>query len=166
VHPEAVEGLLQEGVLAEGGLPPEAFAAVGAGEQASRQGHRVAKREGGVVRGPSEELLPEALLDLPEVGRLPSEGGAMDLAERGEPLGVVPPEVAADGLVGVSRPRNSPTISMVMTSASESLGEGPRWRMRSPLSRSSTRQKTATMKVLRSTRRGLLRFDWFGHRRA
>src|SRR4051812_11504290 len=25
----------------------------------------------------------------------------MDLAERGEPLGVVPPEVAADGLVGV-----------------------------------------------------------------
>jgi hypothetical protein len=44
-------------------------------------------------------------------------------------------------------------ISMVRTSASESFGAGPRWRMRRPLSRSSIRQKTATMKVLRSIRR-------------
>src|SRR5215218_2546824 len=50
-------------------------------------------------------------------------------------------------------PRNSPTISMVRTSASESFGAGPRWRMRRPLSRWSIRQKTATMKVLRSIRR-------------
>ena len=34
VDAEAVEGLLEEGILAEGGLPPEAFAPVGAGEQA------------------------------------------------------------------------------------------------------------------------------------
>jgi hypothetical protein len=32
--------------------------------------------------------------------------------------------------------------------------------------RSSMRQKTLTMKVLRSTARDLLRFDWFGHHRA
>src|ERR671912_2697925 len=55
--------------------------------------------------------------------------------------------------LSVSMPRNSPTISMVRTSASESFGAGPRWRMRRPLSRSSMRQKTATMKVLRSIRR-------------
>src|SRR5215203_189194 len=40
---------------------------------------------------------------------------------------------------------------MVMTSASESSGEGPRWRSFLPLSQSSVRQKTAMMKVLRST---------------
>jgi hypothetical protein len=71
VHTEAVEGLLEEGVLAESGFSFEARAAVGAGEQASRQRHRVADGEGRVVRGRTEELLPEALLDLPEVGRLP-----------------------------------------------------------------------------------------------
>ncbi len=37
-------------------------------------------------------LLPEALLELPGVGGLTGEGGAMDLAEGGEPLHVVPAE--------------------------------------------------------------------------
>jgi hypothetical protein len=37
------------------------------------------------VRSEREKLLPEALLDLPEVGRLPSEGGPMHLTEGGEP---------------------------------------------------------------------------------
>jgi hypothetical protein len=48
-----------------------------------------------------QKLLPEAFLDLPEVCCLPREGGAMDFAECGEPLAVVPSEVAVDGLVGV-----------------------------------------------------------------
>jgi hypothetical protein len=65
VHPETVEGLLEQRVLAESGLLAEATAAVGTGEEARRQGHRVAKCEGGVVRGERKELLPEALLDLP-----------------------------------------------------------------------------------------------------
>ena len=43
VHPEAVEGLLEEGILAESGFPFEARAAIGSGEQAHRQGHRVAE---------------------------------------------------------------------------------------------------------------------------
>ena len=37
MHPKAVEGLLEEGVLAEGGLPAESTAAVGAGEEACRR---------------------------------------------------------------------------------------------------------------------------------
>src|SRR5919107_6222654 len=50
VHPEAVEGLPDERVRAESGLPAEAPAAVGTGEEAPRrQGHRVAEREDGVV---------------------------------------------------------------------------------------------------------------------
>src|SRR5215207_11390745 len=57
--------------------------------------------------------------------------------------------------LSVSSPRNSPTISMVSTSESETLGAGPRWRRRRSLMRSSMRQKTATMKVLRSTARDL-----------
>jgi hypothetical protein len=77
VHPEAVEGLPEEGVLAESGFSSEAPAAVGAGEQARRQGHRVHEREGRVVRGAREKLLPETLLNLLGFFRLPGEGGSM-----------------------------------------------------------------------------------------
>jgi hypothetical protein len=62
VHPEAVEGLLEEGVLAESCLPFEARAAMGSGEQAHCQGHRVADGEGRVVRNADEELSPEEFL--------------------------------------------------------------------------------------------------------
>ena len=93
MHPEAVEGLPEEGVLAEGGLSPEALAAVGPGEQARRQGERVHQGEAGVVRGFGQEVLPKALLNLPEVRRLPGEGGAMHPPEVREEVGVVAPEV-------------------------------------------------------------------------
>ena len=53
------------------------------------------------MRSEREELLPEALLDLPEVGGLTGEGGAMNGAEGGEPVGVVPAEEEVDALVGV-----------------------------------------------------------------
>ncbi len=79
----------------------------------------------------------------------------MDLPEGREPLWVVSPEVLEDALLGVHIPRNSPMISMVRTSESESLVcLGPRLRRgsRRSWSQSSTRQKVATMKVLRSTR--------------
>ena len=68
VHPEAVEGLPQERIFAESRFAAQAFAPVGAGEETSRQGHRVDEREGRVVRSEREKLLPEAFLDLPEVG--------------------------------------------------------------------------------------------------
>ena len=48
-----------------------------------------------------EEVLPEGLLDLPEVGRLPREGGAVDPRKGGEPLRVVALEVGVDAPVGV-----------------------------------------------------------------
>jgi hypothetical protein len=94
VHPETVEGLFEESVLAESGFSYEARAAVGASEQASRQRHRISDGDGGVVRGEHEELLPEALLYLPEIGRLPSEGGAMHTSEVREEVGVVVSEVS------------------------------------------------------------------------
>jgi hypothetical protein len=146
-----VEGLLEERVFAKGGLSLKTPTAVGSGEQTHRQGHRVHEREGGVVGSEDKKLLPEVFLELPEVGRLASEGGPMDLAEGREPLAVVTPKEEVDGLESVSSPRNSPTTSMVSTSESENFGAGLRWRIRFPLSRSSTKQKTATMKVLRST---------------
>ncbi len=72
-------------------------------------------------------------------------------AERGEPLAVTTPEVTEDRLVGVHAEELAYDTSMVRTSASESLGEGPRRRrMRRPRRRrSSMRQKTATTKVPR-----------------
>ena len=102
VHPEAVEGLLEQHVFAESCLAAKAFAPVGAGEEAYRQGHRVHQREGRLVGGEREELLPEALLELPEVGRLPRESGPpMHLAEGGEPFAVVAAKEEVDVLVGV-----------------------------------------------------------------
>jgi len=78
VHPKAVEGLLEEGVLAESSLPFEALAAMGSGEEVSWQGHRVTDGEERVVRNAAgEELLPEELLGLPQVRCLPGESGAI-----------------------------------------------------------------------------------------
>jgi hypothetical protein len=77
MHPKAIEGLLEESVLAESSLPFEALAAMGSGEQTRWQGHRVADGEGRVVRNAGEELSPEELLGLPQVRCLPGEGGAM-----------------------------------------------------------------------------------------
>ena len=74
---------------------------MGAGEQASRQGHRVADSKGGLVRSEGEELLPEVFLEPPEVGSLAGKGGPVHLAESGEPLRVVPAEEEVDVLVGV-----------------------------------------------------------------
>src|SRR5215207_1470936 len=101
VHPKAVEGLLEEDVFAEGRITAEATASVGAGKQASRQGHRVADGKSRVMGCKRKELLPETLLDLPEIGRLPSEGGPMYLTEGREPCSVVPSEKEVDVLVGV-----------------------------------------------------------------
>ena len=93
VHPEAVEGLFEERVLAEGGLSLKTPTAVGSGEQTRRQGHRVDEGEGGVVRSASHKLLPKALFDLPQVGCLAAEGGAVHPQEVREEVGVVAPEV-------------------------------------------------------------------------
>ncbi len=79
MHPEAVEGLLEESIFAEGRLAAKTLAAVGAGKQASRKRHRVHERQGGFVGRKWEELLLETLLDPPEVGRLAGEGGPMHL---------------------------------------------------------------------------------------
>jgi hypothetical protein len=101
VYAEAVESLLEQSILAESRLYPKARAAVSAGEQTRRQGHRVNEGEGGVVGSEAEKLLPEVFFDLPEVGSLPREGGAMHLLESAEPLCVVPSEEEVDALVGV-----------------------------------------------------------------
>jgi hypothetical protein len=153
VYPKAIEGLPEQRILAKSGLTPETPAAISAGEQARRQGHRIADGEGGVVVGSvDQKRLPEVLFDLPEVGRLPAEGCAMHPHEVREVVGVVAPEVGKELRVFIES-KNSPTISMVMTSESHSVGVGPRARRR-PRSAtwSSTRHKTAMMKVLRSTR--------------
>ena len=122
VHPEAVEGLPEEGVLAEGGLSPEALAAVGPGEQARRQGERVHQGEAGVVRGFfGQEVLPKALLNLPEVRRLPGEGGAMHPPEVREEVGVVAPEVRKELRVFVY-PQELADEPMVSTSDRRARG--------------------------------------------
>jgi hypothetical protein len=165
VHPKAVEGLPEERVLAEGGFSFEALAAIGSGEQASRQGHRVADGEGRVVRGEAKQILPEAFLHFPEIGRLPGEGGAVHLGEGGEPLGVVPSEEEVNALVGIDAEELADYLYGENLRVRE-LWSGTTLADGSLLDLVSIRQKTETMKVLRSIRRDLLRFDWFGHHRA
>ncbi len=155
MHPEAVEGLPEKRVLAESRLAAKALAPVSAGKQARRQGHRVADGEGGIVRGEREELLPEALLYLPEVCCLPAEGGAMHSPQVREVVGVVAPEVGKELCIFFYPQEftDNLTTSMVRTSESQSVGAGPLSRRRPrSLMRSSMRQKSETMKVLRSTR--------------
>jgi hypothetical protein len=96
VHSEAVEGLLEQWVLAVGGRSFKTRAAVSTSEQACRQRQRVAKRKGRIVRTLGQELLPEDLLDLPEVSSLPAEGGAMHASEVREEVSVVSPEVGKE----------------------------------------------------------------------
>jgi hypothetical protein len=93
MHSEAIEGLLEEDVLAESSLPIETPAAIGSGEQAHRQGQRIRQGEGGIVRGLSQQFLPEELFSLPQVRCLPAEGGAMHTSEVREEVGVVASEV-------------------------------------------------------------------------
>src|SRR5215210_1619635 len=101
MYAESVEGLFEQSVLAESDLTPKARATVSAGEQARWQGHRVADGEGGLVRSNRQKLLPEVFFDLPEVGRLATEGGTVNLTECWKPLTIVPAEVAVKRFVGV-----------------------------------------------------------------
>jgi len=101
MYSEAVEGLLEESIFAESGFSSKAATAVGPSEKARWQRHRVNECEGGVVRGEEEQILPEALLELPEVGCLPGEDGSMYLAEGRKPFSVVTAEEEVDSLVSV-----------------------------------------------------------------
>ena len=89
-------------VVAEGGSLAQPAAALGAGQAAHGHGDAVQDREPRVVRGGlrSRQVAPQALLDLPQVGGLAREGGAVHAGERREEVGVVAAEVAVDALVG------------------------------------------------------------------
>src|SRR5258706_11386583 len=84
MHPETIERLAHQRVLAIGSLSPKAAAAVGACELAHRQWEAVDQGEGWIVRDGGQEMLPEALLDGPQVGSLTDEGGAMQLTQSGK----------------------------------------------------------------------------------
>jgi hypothetical protein len=157
MHPEAVEGLPEKGILAVSGFSSETPAAVGASEQARRQGHRVHEREGRVVRGEREKLLPEALLNLPEFGRLPGEGGSMYLAKGGKPSMVMSAEEEVYVLIGVdgqelshdlkgedlsvrklrsgTAPSDAAPLELVIDEAEDSDDEGAKIHQRPPYTR-------------------------------
>src|SRR3712207_6713515 len=91
-------------------------------------------------------MTPQAFLDRPQVGRLAQEGCAVDFAKGGEPLPVMPPEVAVERPVGVqseklpddldgqdlrvrklrsgTAPSNTPTLEMIGDEAEDANYEG------------------------------------------
>ena len=85
-----------------------------------------------------------------------------------EPLGVVVLEVSVEVFLGVDPQELAHDLYFVSTSESESVGSGPRPRSFScSMNQSSTSQKTAMMRVLRSTGpETSFRFGWFGRYRA
>ena len=89
----------------------------------------------------------------------------MHFAECGEQHVAMTPEVTKDGVVGVEPQRLAYDLDGENLCIRK-FGQGLR-ALKVPSSiRSPMRQKTATIKVLRSTGRDLLRFDWFGHHQA
>lgn len=71
---QAVEGLAHQRILAEGGRPAEAAAAVGPGELADRQGKAVDDRKRRIMGDARQHALRQALFESPQIGRLPHEG--------------------------------------------------------------------------------------------
>jgi hypothetical protein len=98
------------------------------------------------MRGLGQELLAEALLDLPEVGRLPAEGGAMHESEAWEVVSVVAPEVGEELRIFVEPQELTDDLDCEHFRIPECWGGSarPRRRPRSAI-RSSMRQKTAMM---------------------
>ena len=121
MHPEAIEGLFEEGIVPKSGLPEESTAAVSTGKQARRQGQRVHQSERRIVGSEGEKLLPEAFLELPEVGRLPREGCQMDLIEGRKLFAIMPLEEEVDTLGGVEPQELAYDLD------GENLGVGELW---------------------------------------
>jgi hypothetical protein len=94
-------------------------------------------------------VTPQRILGCPQVGRLTSEGGAVDLTQGWEEVRVVAREETVEASISVD-PKELADHLDGEHLASESFGAGPRWRSRlQSLSQSSVKQKTETMKVLR-----------------
>src|SRR5690606_17090285 len=96
VGAEAVERLLRHLAVTEGGLLGQPLAPRRSGEPADGPREAVADRERAEVLRLRDEVPPEVALEGPEVGRLPGEGRAVDLAEAGEEVGEVAAEVAEE----------------------------------------------------------------------
>ncbi len=103
MDPKAVEGLAQQRVVAEGPLPTEALAAVGARELTSWEREAVHQVEGGIETDLCQQALPDPLLEGTQVHGLPDERGAVARPEGRKEVGVVTSAVGEDGLVLVQR---------------------------------------------------------------
>ena len=106
----------------------EPLSAMGLGEAADWQGKAVHYGEARVVPDGTREDLRDLLLDPPEVDGLAHESGAADLGHSW----TVVAEVMVGDRVSRLKPRNSPTASLVNTSASDNNGSGPLRQSRGP----------------------------------
>jgi hypothetical protein len=105
------------------------------------------------VGNEEEKLLPETLLSFPQIGGLPGEGGAMHTFEVREEVGVVASEVRKEFRVFIEPQELTDDLDSEYFAVAESRSGSRTLRRPSLATRSSMRQKTATMKVLRSIRR-------------
>jgi hypothetical protein len=94
MEPEAVEGLPVQDIFPEGSFPSEPLAAVGSGELTNGNGEAIHQSEGRVVLDQTQKLLPNLLLDLPEVGGLPGESGSMHSLQAGKEVPIMLAEIA------------------------------------------------------------------------
>jgi hypothetical protein len=120
---EAVEGLPYQSVLAKSRLPLEPAAPVRSGGLTDRQGKAVHQGESGVVLHQVQESLPDQFLDLPEVSRLPGEGGAVPPRQGWEEVSVMATEILVKGL-GLSQAQ---ILTHHLHGEDFGIGEGRHW---------------------------------------
>ena len=107
VNAQSVEGLLRHVVVSIRGVFPETATPLRASEPTDRHGEAVDDGDLWIRVDTRQDVLPQALLEVPQVRSLPSERRAMDRSERGEPRGVVTAEVVEDALVGINAEEGS-----------------------------------------------------------
>ena len=98
MEPKAIEGLAGGMVVSTRGRVTEAAALVGAGESTDRDRRAVDERHRVGVFLP-DELVPEQVLEFPEVGGLAEEGRAMDAGDGREEVGIMLAKESIDGLI-------------------------------------------------------------------
>ena len=123
---EAINGGLAAVVIAEGAPPPESASSDRPG-RSDRPAPAHYRQTTAPDRGRSDRAAAARawLLDRPQVGGVPGEGGAMHCRRPGNQSGCSRRKYGKRA-VSRSRPRYSPTTSIVSTSLSARVGAGPR----------------------------------------
>ena len=151
VSTQSEESLPGDFIIAIGRDVSQATAAIGPVKTADWQGKAVHDRNVGVESDASEDILPEQFLDLPEIGSLSHEGGAMDLLQCRKPIPIVIAEEPENLLILIKTQKlpndfKRQYLAVTQPGLGSSASQSPS--IKSFFNESSTRQYTSIINVL------------------